>query len=107
MNKIFKVIFNHTTQSWTAVSELAKGYSKPSSTSSFSEAKKKTSNKSSSIKTIAITSTIMMAVVPNAFSISSSPGGDSGTIVYKDKESTGIAGGDVWGDKNAIAREGQ
>ncbi|WP_275655204.1 ESPR-type extended signal peptide-containing protein, partial [Rodentibacter caecimuris] len=31
MNKIFKVIFNHTTQSWTAVSELAKGYSKSSS----------------------------------------------------------------------------
>ncbi|MFB6348613.1 ESPR-type extended signal peptide-containing protein [Moraxella sp. ZJ142] len=30
MNKIFKVIFNHATQTWVAVSELAKGHTKSS-----------------------------------------------------------------------------
>ncbi|MGX3014251.1 ESPR-type extended signal peptide-containing protein [Ursidibacter sp. B-7004-1] len=32
MNKVFKVIWNYSTQSWVAVSELAKGHTKSSST---------------------------------------------------------------------------
>ncbi|MGX3067456.1 ESPR-type extended signal peptide-containing protein [Ursidibacter arcticus] len=32
MNKVFKVIWNYSTQSWVAVSELAKGHAKSSST---------------------------------------------------------------------------
>ena len=31
MNKIFKVIWNHATQSWTVVSELSKAHKKQSS----------------------------------------------------------------------------
>ncbi|QIA77873.1 hypothetical protein [Rodentibacter caecimuris] len=45
----------------------------------------------------------MMAVVPNAFSVSSSPGGNSGTIAWKTGEETSIAGGDAKGDNNATA----
>ncbi|KAE9534714.1 hypothetical protein A1D25_06330 [Ursidibacter arcticus] len=37
MNKVFKVIWNYSTQSWVAVSELAKGHAKSSSTNTISE----------------------------------------------------------------------
>ncbi|WP_303011643.1 ESPR-type extended signal peptide-containing protein, partial [Rodentibacter pneumotropicus] len=102
MNKIFKVIFNHTTQTWMAVSELAKGHCKSSSNSTV-EVSDKSEVKGKSfagIKTIAITSAVMMAVVvPNAFAIQAG----SGEIKHKSGQGTAIAGGEATGDSNAIA----
>ncbi|TGY46559.1 hypothetical protein E5343_12255, partial [Rodentibacter caecimuris] len=106
MNKIFKVIFNHTTQTWIAVSELAKGHCKSSSndtveTSDKSEVKGKSF---AGIKTIAITSAVMMAVVvPNAFAVKADAGGRTGSVKWVTGEGTAIAGGDANGDTNAIA----
>ncbi|THA01182.1 ESPR-type extended signal peptide-containing protein, partial [Rodentibacter pneumotropicus] len=102
MNKIFKVIFNHTTQTWMAVSELAKGHCKSSSNSTVEVSDKvKYKGKSfAGIKTIAITSAVMMAVVvPNAFAIQAG----SGEIKHKSGQGTAIAGGEATGDSNAIA----
>ncbi|WP_218668764.1 ESPR-type extended signal peptide-containing protein, partial [Rodentibacter rarus] len=101
MNKIFKVIFNHTTQTWTAVSELAKGHCKSSSknTIEVSDERKNSASSLSGIKTIAITSAMMMAVVPSAFAVTAGVE----AIKWTSGEGTGIAGGDANGDTNAIA----
>ncbi|OOF61161.1 ESPR-type extended signal peptide-containing protein, partial [Rodentibacter pneumotropicus] len=106
MNKIFKVIFNHTTQTWMAVSELAKGHCKSSSNSTV-EVSDKSEVKGKSfagIKTIAITSAMMMAaIVPNAFAVKADSGGKTGSVKWVTGEGTAIAGGDANGDTNAIA----
>ncbi|WP_131826216.1 ESPR-type extended signal peptide-containing protein, partial [Rodentibacter pneumotropicus] len=108
MNKIFKVIFNHTTQTWVAVSELAKGHCKCKSSSNDtvetpdqSEAKGRAF---AGMKTIAITSAMMMAaIVPNAFAVKADAGGKTGSVKWVTGEGTAIAGGDASGDTNAIA----
>ncbi|OOF85935.1 ESPR-type extended signal peptide-containing protein, partial [Rodentibacter ratti] len=101
MNKIFKVIFNHTTQTWAAVSELAKGYCKSSSNNTIEvlDGRKESASSFSGIKTIAITSAMMMAVVPNAFAVTA--GGEA--IKWTTGQGTAIAGGEANGDSNSIA----
>ncbi|OOF53844.1 hypothetical protein BKK56_10575, partial [Rodentibacter genomosp. 2] len=107
MNKIFKVIFNHTTQTWMAVSELAKGHCKSSSNSAVEVSDKSEIIRGKSfvgIKTIAITSAMMMAaIVPNAFAVKADAGGNTGSVRWKTGEGTAIAGGNANGDTNAIA----
>ncbi|WP_143538930.1 ESPR-type extended signal peptide-containing protein, partial [Rodentibacter ratti] len=101
MNKIFKVIFNHTTQTWAAVSELAKGYCKSSSNNTIEvlDGRKESASSFSGIKTIAITSAMMMTVVPNAFAVTA--GGEA--IKWTTGQGTAIAGGEANGDSNSIA----
>ncbi|OOF48734.1 hypothetical protein BKK54_10255, partial [Rodentibacter genomosp. 1] len=99
MNKIFKVIFNHTTQTWAAVSELAKGHCKSSSnnTVEVSESREGKFPSVGGIKIIAMISAMMMA--PNAIAVKAKPN----EIKWVNSEGTSIAAGDANGDANAIA----
>lgn len=89
MNKIFKVIWHHATQSWVAVSELTNVKGK--SASSIDERK----SLNSMLTTLAATSAIFFIIPPaNATEISAG-GVSSATCVYSTTNGNNLACGDV------------
>ncbi|MBN6066341.1 YadA-like family protein [Aggregatibacter actinomycetemcomitans] len=80
MNKVFKVIWNHATQSWVAVSELTKAHKK----STASKTDKRTSV-SESLKITFLTAATLIGISCNTFAAGNLPQG----IV----EGTGVAAG--------------
>ncbi|TDQ59903.1 trimeric autotransporter adhesin, partial [Mesocricetibacter intestinalis] len=120
MNKVFKVIYNHSLRVWVAVSELAKGYVKSSSSSTKKQKNKKkgllnlTSGSLLTAATILGTSSIAYAWTPNTqggnndyiwsgagIAIGEGPNNEGSTALNKNAEVRGRHGIAIGGDSRA------
>ncbi|TDQ56153.1 trimeric autotransporter adhesin, partial [Mesocricetibacter intestinalis] len=106
MNKVFKVIWNQAIGAWVAVSELAKGHIKSSSSSSDKPAKKGLNKQR--ILTQSVIGSLLLATVGTVYGHALA-GGSDGTGSAKNKDSNVIIGQNTkgnaannWGDASRL-----
>ncbi|WP_414843482.1 ESPR-type extended signal peptide-containing protein, partial [Actinobacillus equuli] len=110
MNKIFRVIWNEATQSWTAVSELAKGHVKSSSQSKVIDEVTNDYPTLNLSKTSAITATFAILggtlLASDALAVQATITGKSlntSGMAYNDTQGLAIGFGNATGNSQAIA----
>ena len=105
MNKVFRVIWNHATQTWVAVSELAKAKgktkSKTSKLTAFSVALGSTLAAGSVMAANAISATLTGTISPSINGIAHLANGVSGVSVSTDSTVSAPKNIIVIGDKNS------